>query len=308
MAKKLLFTTFIFILFTTTLFTQNKNQAYLNYIQSYYKLAQIQQREYGIPTSITLAQGLLESGAGQSDFVKSSNNHFGIKCHDWTGDKVYHDDDQQGECFRKYDKVLDSYEDHSLFLKNRPRYAFLFELSPTDYEGWAHGLKKAGYATDPAYAYKLISIIDTYELHKYDLNIQNASNTDTYANGRSKHSMGNVSAESEHEVYKSNRLKFIVSKPGDTYAGIADEFNKSEKRIREYNEINEFTVLQSGTQVYLQRKRSKAARGYDTYIVKEGDSMYSISQTFGIRIEKLYKLNKMPYSEGAKKGQILKLR
>ena len=142
------------------LFSQAQSQAYLNYIQTYYNLAITQQKEYGIPASITLAQGLLESGAGQSEFVKNSNNHFGIKCHEWTGDKIYHDDDAKGECFRKYDQVIDSYEDHSLFLKNKPRYAFLFELSPTDYQGWAHGLKKAGYATDPSYAYILISIIE----------------------------------------------------------------------------------------------------------------------------------------------------
>ncbi|MBP8023376.1 MAG: glucosaminidase domain-containing protein, partial [Paludibacter sp.] len=144
---------FIFSTILSTLFAQSKSQAYINYVQNYYKLAMIQQKEHGIPASITLAQGLLESGAGMSELARKSNNHFGIKCHDWSGEKTYHDDDERGECFRKYDKVLDSYEDHSAFLKNRTRYAFLFELSPTDYQAWAHGLKKAGYATDPSYAY-----------------------------------------------------------------------------------------------------------------------------------------------------------
>ena len=158
---------FIFLITGLVSIAQNRNQAYLSYIDQYYKLAIKQQKEHNIPASIVLAQGLLESGAGLSDFAKQSNNHFGIKCNnDWTGATIYHDDDSKGECFRKYDKVLDSYEDHALFLKNRQRYAFLFYLSSSDYEGWAHGLKKAGYATDPTYAFKLISIIEDYNLHR----------------------------------------------------------------------------------------------------------------------------------------------
>lgn len=294
---------------------QPQSQAYLNYIQAYSKLAIIQQKEYGIPASITLAQGLLESGAGQSEFVKSSNNHFGIKCHEWTGDKIYHDDDAKGECFRKYDQVIDSYEDHSLFLKNKPRYAFLFELSPTDYEGWAHGLKKAGYATDPSYAYKLISIIENYDLHKYDL-VKNQE-TNTFAKNiktekkqaeQNNAAMGNIGALTSHQIYKNNHVRFVVAVSGDTYGSLSDEFNISEKRLRTYNEINQFTTLTPGTQVYLQPKKNKAARGNNVHVVRPGDSMYSISQNYAIKIEKLYVLNKMPYSDGARAGMTLKLR
>lgn len=304
---------FFIIFFALNLFhlqAQSKSQAYINYINNYFPLAIIQQEEHGIPASITLAQGLLESGAGQSELANKSNNHFGIKCHDWTGDKAYHDDDERGECFRKYEKVLDSYEDHSLFLKNRSRYAFLFEISPTDYQSWAHGLKKAGYATDPSYAYKLISIIENYELHQFDLKkTKTVSKKQSDSNKQSEVSpIGSVDAFRTHEVYRNNGVKFVVSVVGDTYSSLAEELNISEKRLRRYNEINEFTQLTPGTQVYIQYKKRKAARGNNNYVVKTGDSMYSISQNYAIKIEKLYQLNQMPYSQGAKLGQVLKLR
>jgi len=295
---------------------QNKSQAYIKYIENYYKIAVIQQTEHGIPASITLAQGLLESGAGQSEFVKNSNNHFGIKCHNWTGETTYHDDDAKGECFRKYKDALESYEDHSLFLKQKPRYAFLFELSPTDYESWAHGLKKAGYATDSSYAYKLISIIENYELHQYDLmkDVHHKKNKSVTKNEpentvtKNKGSMGKLDAVSGHEVYRNNHVKFVVGKPGDSYASIADEFELSEKSIRAYNEINPEVQLAPGTQVYIQKKKAKAARGNTTHIVRNGDSMYIIAQLYAIRLEKLYNLNEMPYNQGARLGQVLKLR
>jgi len=302
----------LLLFLTFSLASQNKSQAYLNYIENYAQLAVIQQKEYGIPASITLAQGLLESGAGQSVFVRNSNNHFGIKCHDWPGDKVYHDDDEKGECFRKYNNVIDSYRDHSLFLKNKPRYSFLFDYSPTNYEAWAHGLKKAGYATDPSYAYKLISIIENYELHKYDLQKEpkgwaiaeknKEKDTNEYR------PIGNISAEGNHIIYKNNRVRFVVSEHGDTYSSIADELGISEKKIREYNEIDQRNVLNPGTQIYIQRKKTKAAKGYDSHVIKQGETMYTISQNYAIRIQKLYDLNGMDYREVARIGRVLKLR
>lgn len=309
--NKILLIAFSFLMCYSTLFAQSKSQAYVNYIQNFHKIAMIQQDEHGIPASITLAQGLLESGAGLSELARKSNNHFGIKCHDWTGKKTYHDDDERGECFRKYDKVLDSYEDHSAFLRNRSRYAFLFELSPTDYKAWAHGLKKAGYATDPAYAYKLISLIENYELHQYDIQKSNRGKASDYASSQQRivdSPIGSVSAYRTHEIYKNNGVKFVVSAIGDTYASLSEELNISEKRLRRYNEINEFTVLEPGTQVYIRYKKNKAARGYSNHVVRAGDSMYSVAQNYGIKIEKLYRLNQMPYHEGAKLGQVLRLR
>jgi LysM repeat protein len=302
----------LLLLLTISLTAQNKSQAYLNYIENYAQLAVIQQKEYGIPASITLAQGLLESGAGQSVFVRNSNNHFGIKCHDWPGEKVYHDDDDKGECFRKYKDVIESYRDHSLFLKNKPRYSFLFDYSPTNYEAWAHGLKKAGYATDPSYAYKLISIIENYELHKYDLQkepkgwVVSEKNKENVTN--QYRPIGNISAEGSHIIYKNNRVRFVVSEQGDTYGSIADELGISEKKIREYNEVEQRNLLAPGTQVYIQRKKSKSAKGYDTHVIKYSETMYTISQNYAIRIQKLYDLNQMSYTEIARVGKVLKLR
>lgn len=312
----------ITILFISVLvFPQNRNQAYLAYIEQYNQLAVKQQKEYGIPASITLAQGLLESGAGLSSFTKESNNHFGIKCSDWTGDKIYHDDDEKGECFRKYNYVLESYEDHSLFLKNRPRYAFLFDLKPTDYEGWAFGLKKAGYATDPTYAYKLISIIEDYDLHQYDLgeSPKNSSrynnnaeaengNTGKKQNQLNRGSMGAVDALVSHEVRKVNGVKFIVALSDDNYNLIADEFNMSVERLLSYNDLSDNVQLEPGTRVFINSKKNKAPRECKTHKIFQGESMYSVSQDYGVKVVKLYKLNKMPFTQGAKVGQVLKLR
>lgn len=305
------FSLFIILLFSTLSIAQNQNLTYLSYIDQYHQIAVKQQKEHGIPASIVLAQGLLESGAGKSELSKTSNNHFGIKCTDWAGEKVYHDDDEKGECFRKYSKVLDSYEDHAQFLKTRPRYASLFLLKPTDYEGWAFGLKKAGYATDPSYAFKLISMIENYSLQKYDTgkyfteNTPNESNTpksDYYG------SIGTIEAFLSHEVLKVNGVRFVKAVPSDTYKSIADEFNISEKRIRLHNEVSSSAQLIPGMRAYISYKKSKALKGFDNYIVKAGDSMYSIAQDFGIKTVSLYKLNQMTFSQVAKVGQVLRLR
>ena len=293
-------------------FSQIRNQAYLSYIEQYHLLAERQQNEHGIPASIVLAQGLLESGAGQSEFAKASNNHFGIKCNEWAGEKIYHDDDQKGECFRKYDQVLDSYEDHAAFLKNRPRYSFLFDLNPADYQGWAHGLKKAGYATDPTYASKLISIIEDYDLHRFDLGMNASGNNTESANNASEKdnrgSIGSVKAFVSHEVVKVNGIKFVLSVPGDSYSGISDEFKTSEERIRDYNEVASSFELKPGTRIFLAAKKNKAPDNCETHVVQFGESMYSISQDYGIKIESIYKLNKIPFTNGAVEGQVLKLR
>jgi len=304
----------IILLFISLLtFSQSQKQAYLAYIDQYHQLAEKQQREHGIPASIVLAQGLLESGAGMSQFAKESNNHFGIKCNDWTGDKIYHDDDQKGECFRKYSQVIDSYEDHAVFLKTRPRYSFLFDLNPTDYEAWAHGLKKAGYATDPTYAFKLISLIEVYDLHRFDLGESAATNNSTADNNTisssdKRASIGKVKAFVNHLIVKVNGVKFVTSLPGDTYAGIADEFRITEDRIRNYNEVNSTVELKKGSRVFLSSKKKKAPKNCETHAVQVGESLHSISQDYGIKIMSIYKMNKIPFTEGVQLGQVLKLR
>lgn len=305
--KRFFLYVFLFVALGAT--AQHRNPAFLSYIDQYYDLAQKQQQEHKIPASIVLAQGLLESSAGQSDFAKQSNNHFGIKCNNnWTGDKIYHDDDAKGECFRKYDRVLDSYEDHSTFLKSRPRYASLFYLNPTDYEGWAHGLKKAGYATDPAYGYKLVSIIEDYNLHRFDLGdkVVGAPKSPTVIKHRA--SMGSIQALTSHAVFRVHKVQCVTSYIGDTYAMIAEEFGITENKIRAYNEVGSTDSLTVGTRVFIEPKKNKAPTAYETHVVQDGESMYSIAQYYAIKVQNLYLLNNMPFADGASFGQVLKLR
>jgi len=310
--KKRTHITVTFLFISLLAFSQSRNQAYLAYIEQYHQLAEKQQKEHGIPASIILSQGLLESGAGLSAFARESNNHFGIKCNDWAGAKFFHDDDQKGECFRKYDQVTDSYEDHAAFLKARPRYSFLFELNPTDYEGWAKGLKKAGYATDPTYAFKLISLIEVYDLHRFDLgesaSENKSGNGENTTDNQNRGSMGTVKAFLNHLVVKVNGVKFVTSLSGDTYAGIADEFRISEERIRSYNDVNSTIVLKTGSRVFIALKKKKAPKDCLTHAVQLGESYHSISQDYGIKLMSIYKLNKIPLSEGVRLGQVLKLR
>lgn len=327
---------FFFLFSISYSFAQHGNTAYNAYIENFHQIAIQQQNEHGIPASITLAQGLLESGAGKSMLAVKANNHFGIKCHDWTGAKIYYDDDKKNECFRKYKRVLDSYEDHSAFLKNRSRYASLFELQQTDYKGWAHGLKKAGYATDPTYAYKLISIIEEYELHRFDLiatkdqpkqkatakkqNTKSKSKTKTKKERekvittteskteKNQNSIGTVNAFDAHYVMKVNGLKYIRAYQGDTFGSIADEFGVKESNLVAFNEVPANYKLKEGEFVYLQKKKRKAEKGFDTHAVQAGESMYSIAQFYGIRLIDLYDMNNMAYTDRAETGMVLKIR
>lgn len=317
-----------------SLFAQQRNQAYVDYIQKYAHIAVSEQAKFGIPASITLAQGLLESGAGKSELAVKSNNHFGIKCHTgWTGERTYHDDDAENECFRKYKNVSESYDDHSLFLTSRPRYADLFSLKATDYKGWAHGLKKAGYATDPNYANKLIKIIEDYGLHQLDTqgslgsgyqmvtekesdfntNNQSGKKADKKRNVRKNRrnattAMGYVPAYRQHEVERTNGVRCVVAQAGDTYASIADEFDLQESDLLRFNDLNSVQQLEQGEKVYLAPKKAKARKGNSYYQVKAGDTARDISQRYGIRLKKLYDLNGMSYKQGVKIGQSLRLR
>ena len=274
---------------------QRRNQAYEDYIKKYRKIAVEEMERYHNPACITLAQGLLESGAGRSTLARKSNNHFGIKCGSrWEGRTVRHDDDARNECFRAYKHPRDSYEDHSKFLRTGARYAFLFRLKITDYKGWARGLKKAGYATDPRYADRLIDIIELYDLDKYDRK-------------------GGLKWAEEfpdpHQPYLANELLYIVARRGDTFESLSKEMGISKKKIRKYNELPKDYKFQGGEIVYLEKKRSRATKDHICYTVRPGDSMYSISQKFGIRLSRLYKMNNMkPESPAPKVGEILRLR
>lgn len=302
----------LILILASGLQAQNQYSAYTLYIEKYAPLAVKQQSEYRIPASITLAQGLLESRAGLAYLAVAANNHFGIKCSDWNGAKVYQDDDEKGECFRKYKNAYESYEDHSLFLKNRKRYAALFELHPTDYESWARGLKAAGYATDPNYANKLIRLIENYDLHQYDEGKTNAYASQPTGNKQksvfNNKTGSNTIKEQPHQLYKNNGVKCVFSLPGDTYESIAYEYHMTTDKILKMNDLTRSEVLASNTVVYIQRKKDKAAKEYKLHTIKEGESLYRISQKYGIKLQKLYDLNNIPYSQGAKLGTTLQLR
>lgn len=274
---------------------QTRNKQYEDYIKKYRELAVDEMKKYHIPASITLAQGLLESGAGQSTLARKSNNHFGIKCgSDWNGKTVRHDDDARGECFRAYKHPKQSYEDHSKFLAGRPRYASLFKLKITDYKGWARGLKKAGYATNPRYADQLIDIIELYDLDKYD------------KKGGLKWMKENPNP---HQPYIANDLVYIVVRSGDSWKSISKEFDISQRKLRKYNDLYKGYTLQVGDILYLEKKNKKAGKEHIVHVLRAGESMYSISQKYGIRLKNLYKLNKMDAEDPAPEvGTILRLR
>ncbi len=196
------------------------SQRVTDYINEFREIAMEEMLQYGIPASITLAQGILESGAGAGELTRKANNHFGIKCHTgWQGDSVYHDDDERGECFRKYTDPKYSYRDHSLFLTQRSRYQDLFKLRKDDYQGWAKGLRKAGYATDPRYPEKLIGIIERYGLQDYDAQV-----------------LGTRVNKQEQQTDDSKIATYAVQK-GDTLYSISRRFNLTVETLKKYNGI-----------------------------------------------------------------------
>lgn len=274
---------------------QSRNKQYEDYIKKYRDIAVEEMKRYHIPASITLAQGLLESGAGYGTLARKSNNHFGIKCgSDWRGKTVKHDDDARNECFRVYKDPKDSYRDHSKFLAGKQRYAFLFDLKITDYKGWARGLKKAGYATNPRYAHQLIDIIERYDLDKYD------------KKGGLKWMKENPNP---HEPYIANGLLYIIARQGDTWKNLSKEFDISKRKLRKYNDLYKGYELQQGDILYLEKKNRKAPKGMYVHVLRSGESMYSISQKYGIRLKRLYKMNKMDFGDAAPKvGTILRIR
>lgn len=292
----------ILLLFAVQAFSQLKqNSAYQSYIRKYKDIAIEQMLRHDIPASITLAQGLLESGAGRSSLATQGNNHFGIKCHDWTGPSMRRDDDERNECFRVYRNARESYEDHSLFLK-RKRYSNLFSLKRTDYKGWARGLKACGYATNPRYASHLIDIIETYGLDKYD-------KARTFDKFIATHEGTLIEGFSAHTIDYRNKNYYVVARRGDTFASIGKEFDVGARKLARYNERGRKEVLQDGDIVYLKKKRTKADKAYKRkpHIVVAGESLYSISQKYGIRLKCLYKKNKLSPDYVPRVGDVLKV-
>lgn len=265
------------------------NQTYQLYINQYKDLAIREMLQYRIPASITLAQAVFESGAGRSRLARLGNNHFGIKCHGWTGRTIAEDDDALGECFRAYDHPLQSFEDHSKFLVNSSRYRKLFSLSMLDYRGWAHGLKACGYATNPRYAYKLIELIELYKLYVYD-------SAKSYDHAMVEYS-GNQTVVNQakplHPIAIFNKNYYIRARRGDTFKLIGKEIGVSYKKIAKYNERDKDDTLTEGEIIFLKKKRKRAPKAFKNrpHVVKNGESLYIIAQIYGMRLSSLYKLN-----------------
>ncbi|MBL7883464.1 MAG: glucosaminidase domain-containing protein [Bacteroidia bacterium] len=298
-----LLSTISFLLLSTLCFAQPAEHKLtaVEYIEKFKEDAIKEMLVHGVPASITLSQGMLESGNGNSDLAVYANNHFGIKCHKgWEGPSYIKDDDAKDECFRKYPSVLESYADHSLFLKTRPRYSFLFELKRTDYKGWAKGLKDAGYATDPRYTQRLLEIIETHQLYKYD-EIEGMPTINALAESKKV-----PETLETREVFRFRMIKYIVVKPGDTFYKIAKDTEKDLWQLYKFNDLEPTDKLIAGQKLYLQPKRNKAKEPFHT--VKKGDTMKSISQLHGIKLKKLYKKNHLKVGEEPKVGEKLYLR
>lgn len=280
------------LLLVTICLTASAQSKRQQYIERYKNIAMREMKEHGIPASITLAQGILESGDGQSTLARKSNNHFGIKCHqDWKGGRVYHDDDKKGECFRKYKNPEESFVDHSLFLVNRSRYASLFELRKADYKGWAKGLQKAGYATSKTYASTLIKIIEANNLQQFDKKVLHGN--DDWLSGTTVR-------------IHANKLKYVVLDEDQNIEDIAIEFEMKIDRLLNYNDLKWDEKPNANAVIFLQKKKSKGSEKH--YYAKEGESMYEISQKFGITLSDLYKKNNMLVGSQPVKGQKIWLR
>jgi LysM repeat protein len=287
------------LLLSSSLLSQNKMTPE-EYIATFKDDAIKEMYLHKVPACITLAQGMLETGNGNSPLCRNANNHFGIKCHkEWSGETYIMDDDEANECFRKYEQVLDSYSDHSLFLFSRSRYASLFELKITDYKGWCYGLKNAGYATDPSYPERLIKLIEKYNLQ--DLNhIENTPKLNFP-------SQEIIQPELViRQVYRFNHVQFIIAKENDSFYKIAHDFNLELKDLLIYNDLTKSDKLTYGQKIYIQKKRRKALEPY--HVVQKNETLKSISQLHGIRLNSLCKKNKLKSEDTLKIGDILYLR
>ena len=331
------------LLVTHLSYSQQLSKAdYTAYISKYKDIAINEMQVNKIPASITLAQGMIESGCGKSKLAVESNNHFGIKCKaDWTGDTYYYNDDRPHECFRKYTTVDESYHDHSLFLTSRARYASLFTLPITDYKGWATGLKQAGYATNPEYANILIKAIETYELYKLDdipfayepieteiiipkdeeicIEKENVAHlTKRQArNARVFFRKNYVMPDSAkyqcihtsrfgRKVYRNYRVPFIFARNGDTWYSIAKEFQIFSCQVYKLNDYEEKDTIVKGQILYLEPKNRKNTERI--YKVKNGDSIYSISQDKCVKLTRILKYNNLRLGEEIRPGCIVKLK
>ena len=307
--------------------TAKERQTREEYVDKYKAIAIAHMERYGIPASITMAQGILESDSGNSRLSLSSNNHFGIKCKKhWTGDRVYHDDDAKGECFRAYPSVEASYQDHADFLDQSPRYDSLFAYPSDDYRSWARGLKAAGYATAPDYAERLVNIIESMKLYLLDKENGNkiyaasksaTANTEAWweSNIATSDEQINpnafrvtVNSHKGYGVYRTNHTFYVVAKEGDTFESVGEVFDISAKMLRKFNDVAKDAKLSKGDIVYIERKKTQWLGNVMQHKVVRDENLYSLSQSYGIRLKSLAKLNRLRPSEEVHKGEIIRLK
>lgn len=319
---------------------QAQTEREIEYVQKHAFLAVAEMEAYKIPASITLAQGIIETGGGQSRLAEQAKNHFGIKCKkEWTGASITHDDDAIGECFRKYNSVEESYRDHSLFLAERPFYKKLFELELTDYKGWAHGLKRAGYATNPRYGHILISKIEGLNLQEFD----KISTNQVYDKLVSLY--GSVDRKIVDPHYKEDEVlvakeepiipkttpetrsmevpkreisprarvqrhpigrEYIVVNKGETLSQIARTYNTDVDKLMNYNELERPEELRSGQYLFFNNKRNRGPKKF--YTVQPGENMYMIAQKNGIKLNQLLRRNRVDETYKPEVGEVLYLR
>lgn len=281
------------------------------YIEMFKEAAIADMMKTGVPSSITLAQGMYESDYGNSPLAKGANNHFGIKCHkEWSGDTYHKDDDAPNECFRKYENVTQSYDDHSDFLRSRERYHSLFELEITDYKSWSHGLKKAGYATNPSYASKIIGLIEKYNLNEFDaqgvkMPITAEKEDAPVKPVRKKTDAKSVRNNTDQKTSFTNAntvngVPFVFAREGDTWTKLASDNGIELWQVLEFNDAEKNDVLVQGERVFIKAKKNHADQF--THVVAEGETMHSIAQNYGVKISRLYKMNQLPFGANVAPG------
>jgi LysM repeat protein len=311
--RKLIITT-IFILVASFLKAQDISVE--EYVNTYRSIAVAEMKRSGIPASVTLAQGILETEHGNSELVKKSNNHFGIKCKStWTGESVTHTDDAPNECFRKYPNAADSYKDHSDYLKTSPRYAALFQLDPSDYKGWAFGLKRAGYATNPRYPQIVISNIEKYNLQQYDtVSEEMANDIVVTKNVEDESVVKNATVVSDNEEIKNalkanstfNKLKALYASKGTSLLAIATAADIDLVKLLDYNDFKTDGLLKEDQLIYLEKKNKQGNRDFSTSL--QNETLRDVAQNNGVQLKSLMQLNNMGENELIKRGTKIKLR
>ena len=304
---------YLSIILAAALALSASDGAYLKYIEKYSALAVAEMQRTGVPASITLAQGLVESAAGGSSLAVKGNNHFGVKCHsDWRGKKMFMDDDKAQECFRVYPSADASFRDHSDFLRYRDRYKKLFELEPTDYKAWANGLKETGYATDPQYAQKLIKVIEEYQLYRFDQEIvvpEKPTVVEQPVVVRPTRVREEYRFSLSRTVFEINGVPCIYALEGDGYAELAAVNGLFLKELLSFNDLKEAEELHPGDIVFLKAKKNKGARGSEKYVFGENpESLRAVSQRFGVKLSAIRRLNKLAVDYVPQEGDTIVLR